>query len=158
MNQHPIALVTGGSRGIGRATALALAERGSDVLITYLSNEAAAREVVDAVEQRGRRAAALRLDIADGASFDAFTRDLRSRLEGWRRARIDHVVNNAGTPTFGPLADTTEAQLDAAIAANFRGPLLLTAKLLPLVADGGRIVFVSTGVTRYAPTSNIHCP
>lgn len=151
MKTNPIALVTGGSRGIGRAIVTALAARGSDVVLTYREAEGAARETVAAVEKLGRRAVALRLDVGHAPSFDAFASEVGRTLERvWDRPRLDHLVLNAGVPAFGALADTNEAAFDAAVAANFKGPFFLTQKLLSRLSDGGRIVHVSSGVTRYA--------
>lgn len=146
----PIALVTGGSRGIGKSTALALADRGIDVIVTYVASERDARDVVDAVRARGRKATALRLDLTEPRTFDAFAADVKARLaEVWSRAHFDFLVNNGGAGGFAPFADTSEAAFDAIVGAHFKGPFFLTQKLLPLLADGGRIVNVSTGVTRY---------
>jgi NAD(P)-dependent dehydrogenase (short-subunit alcohol dehydrogenase family) len=146
----PIALVTGGSRGIGRATALLLADRGTDVIVTYHRDEAAARAVVAAVEQRpGRRAAMLRLDVADATSFPAFADAVRAALANtWSRAQLDFLVHNAGRGVHALVADTTDAQLDDMLAVHVKAAFALTRTLLPLVADGGRIVAVTTRLTR----------
>jgi NAD(P)-dependent dehydrogenase (short-subunit alcohol dehydrogenase family) len=146
--ENPIALITGGSRGLGAATALALADAGADVVITYRSGEAAAREVVAAVEARGRRGAALALDASDVSSFAAFADALRAALAAWDRDRFDVLVNNAGTALYAPLAAVTEAQVDEVLAVHVKGPLFLTQTLLPLIADGGRIINISSGLTR----------
>lgn len=142
----PIALITGGSRGLGRATALALADAGADVVITYRSDEAAARAVVAEVEARGRRGVALALDVSDVSSFGAFADALRDAL-GDREA-LDVLVNNAGTALYAPLTDLTEAQYDDVFAVHVKGPLFLTQALLPLLADGGKIINISSGLTR----------
>lgn len=144
-----ISLVTGGSRGIGRATALALADRGHDVLITYASNLEAAREVVALVSQRGRRAAALRLDVGAAATFDGFIEEVRRTLHGWHEERLDDLVNNAGTGGYAPFDTTTEAAFDELFAVHVKGPFFLTQKLLPLLREGGRIVNLSSGLSRY---------
>jgi NAD(P)-dependent dehydrogenase (short-subunit alcohol dehydrogenase family) len=148
-NPSPIALVTGGSRGLGRATALALAAAGVDPIITYNSNEAAARAVVAEVEALGRRGVALALDVADTASFAAFADGaLRDALPDG--AALDILINNAGTSLHEALATTTEQQFDDIFAVHVKGPLFLTQALLGLLADGARIVNVSTGLTRFS--------
>ena len=147
-NPSPIALITGGSRGLGRATALALADGGADVIITYNSSEAAAREVVAEVEARGRRGAALPLDVGDSATFAAFAETLRGELG--ERGTFDVLVNNAGTSLHEALETTTERQFDDIFAVHVKGPFFLTQALLGLLADGARIVNVSTGLTRFS--------
>lgn len=145
-----IALITGGSRGIGRSTALALADRGIDVVLTYVAAPQAADEVVRAVRDRGRKAVALALDVGRAATFEAFAATVAGELRrGWDRASFDYLVHNAGIGGYAPFADTTEAQLDELIAVHFKGPFLLTQRLLPLLADGGRIVTMSSGLARY---------
>ena len=142
-------LVTGGSRGIGRSTALALADQGHDVVITYISDRKAADEVVGQVSRRGRRAAALRLDVGAIASFDEFVTSLRRTLREWDSERLDDLVNNAGTGDYASFEATAEAAFDALFAVHVKGPFFLTQKLLPLLAEGGRIVNVSSGLSRY---------
>lgn len=145
-----VALVTGSSRGIGRSAALALADRGVDVILTYLAAEKEAAEVGHTLRAKGRKAIALRLDVGNVASFDAFAEDVRRRLgQEWQKDTFDYLVNNAGSGGFAPFAETTEATFDALVGVHFKGPFFLTQKLLPLLADGGRIVNVSTGLTRY---------
>lgn len=147
----PIALVTGGSRGLGRNTALKLAAQGTDVILTYRSNRAEAEAVVAQIEQLGRRAVALPLDVGDSRSFDAFAAQLRDALaQHWQRERFEFLVNNAGIGIHAGLADTTEAQFDQLVNIQFKGVFFLTQTLLPLIADGGRIVNISTGLTRFA--------
>jgi NAD(P)-dependent dehydrogenase (short-subunit alcohol dehydrogenase family) len=141
----PIALVTGGSRGLGRATALALAAAGADVLITYRNSEAKACDVVAEIEKLDRRGAALALDTTDVASFDAFADALRRQLPD--RA-LDILVNNAGTALYNALDSTTEAEFDQVYDIHVKGPFFLTQKLLPLIAHGGRIVNISSALTR----------
>ncbi|HKY91599.1 MAG TPA: SDR family oxidoreductase [Nevskiaceae bacterium] len=146
-----IALVTGGSRGLGRNMALSLAARGTDVILTYRSNRAEADAVVREIEARGRRAVALPLDVSKSGSFDAFAAAVREALATtWRRERFDFLVNNAGIGIHAAFAETTEAQFDELADIQFKGPFFLTQKLLGLIADGGRIVNVSTGLTRFA--------
>ncbi|MCP3097407.1 SDR family oxidoreductase [Myxococcus sp. K15C18031901] len=146
----PIALITGSSRGLGRGSALALAERGSDVIVTYRSGREEADEVVQAIRARGRKAVALRLDVGRPDTFDAFVAQVREALkQTWGRERFESLVNNAGTGGYAPFVETTEALFDELVAVHFKGPFFLTQKLLPLLADGGRIVNVSTGLARY---------
>lgn len=146
-----IALVTGGSRGLGRATALSLAEDGNDVIITYFSNRGAAEEVIAAVAALGRKAVALPLDIGDVSTFGAFAREVRRVLaETWGVDHFDYLVNNAGIGTYATFAETTEAQFDGLMNVQFKGVFFLTQTLLPLIADGGRIVNLSSGLTRFS--------
>ncbi|MEG3790673.1 SDR family oxidoreductase [Lysobacter sp. CCNWLW3] len=151
MTTPTIALITGASRGLGRNAALKLAAQGSDLILTYRSNRAEAKAVVAAVQALGRRAVALPLDVGDSASFEAFAGQVREALAThWQRERFDHLINNAGIGTHAALADTTEAQFDELVNIHFKGVFFLTQRLLPLIADGGRIVNVSTGLTRFA--------
>ncbi|MBC8090337.1 MAG: SDR family NAD(P)-dependent oxidoreductase, partial [Phycisphaerae bacterium] len=146
-----IALVTGGSRGLGRSAALWLARGGADVLFTYHSNETAAEELIAQIGLLGHKAVAFKLDVGDSRSFDTFAETVRHTLEmHWGRSRFDFLVNNAGIGIHATLADTTEAQFDELVNIHFKGPYFLTQKLLPLIEDGGRILNVSTGLTRFA--------
>ncbi len=147
-DSSPIAIVTGGSRGLGRATVEALARRGVSSILTYHSDRAAADAVVASVEQAGARAAALRLDTGDVGAFPAFAAEVRRVLAGWRAERFDFLVNMAGTSHAGILGEVTEEEFDAAYRVHLKGPLFLTQALLPLIADGGRIVNISSGLTR----------
>lgn len=144
-----IALVTGGSRGIGRSVALHLAAAGVDVVLTYQSREDAAAEVVAAIESDGRRAVALPLDLTHPSSFAAFADRVSAVLTAWSRDSFDVLVHNAGTGLWAPLLSTTEAQLDEVFAVHLKAPLLLTQALAPKLADGGRVLFVSSGLTRF---------
>ena len=147
----PIALITGGSRGLGKNTALHLARAGSDVILTYRSQAEEALHVVRDIEALGRRAVALPLDTGEVGSFAAFAHQVQSRLSNtWQRERFDHLVNNAGMGIYASLMDTTEAQFDALMNVHFKGVFFLTQTLLPLMADGGRIVNISTGLTRFS--------
>lgn len=148
---NKVALVTGGGRGLGRSTALALAERGVDVVVTYLDNADAAREVESAIENLGRRAAILRLDTSDVASFPAFVGELRGVLATtWSRDTLDVLVNNAGVGLTAPIAETSEQTFGRLMDIHLKGVFFLTQALLPVVADGGRIVNLSSGLTRFA--------
>ena len=146
-----IAIVTGASRGLGRNTALAIARHGGDVVITYHSREQEARAVVSEIEDLGRKAVALQLDTAAIAGLPAFVDRLRAALSStFGRDGFDHLVNNAGHGEYATLADTTEAQFDGLFDVHVKGVFFLTQALLPLLADGGRIVNLSSGLTRVA--------
>jgi NAD(P)-dependent dehydrogenase (short-subunit alcohol dehydrogenase family) len=151
----PIALITGGSRGLGRSTAENLARRGVDIVITYNANRDAADTVVAEIAKLGRRAAALQLDTGRSESFDAFAVKLRETLKRFGAECFDYLVNNAGTSHHKGLMDTTEAELDALFSVHFKGVFLLTQKLLPLMNDGGRIVNLSSGLARHAMPNRI---
>ena len=148
MPSSPIALVTGGSRGLGRSTVEALSRRGVSSILTYNSNRAAADEVVAGVQQAGVRAIALQLDTGDTRGFAAFTGEVRRVLAKWGVERFDFLVNMAGTSHGGSFDGVTEEDFDAAYRVHVKGPFFLTQALLPLVADGGRIVNISSGLTR----------
>ncbi|MBL0729352.1 SDR family NAD(P)-dependent oxidoreductase [Piscinibacter sp. HJYY11] len=146
-----IALITGGSRGLGKSMALKLAEQGQDVILTYRRNAAEADGVVAEVARLGRRAVALALDVGDSRSFRAFAAEVKRVLaEQWQRERFDFLVNNAGLGHHASFAETTEAQFDELMNVHLKGPYFLTQALLPLLHDGGRIVNVSSGLTRFA--------
>lgn len=147
----PIALVTGGSRGLGRNTAIKLAESGSDVILTYHSNRAEADSAVAQIEKLGRRAVALQLDVGNSAGFAAFAGQVREALQKqWRREQFNHLVNNAGIGVHAAFAETTEAQFDQLVNIHLKSTFFLTQKLLPLLADGGRIVNLSSGLARFS--------
>ena len=144
-----IALVTGASRGLGRNTALNIARRGADVIITYQSREQEAQAVVTEIRAMGRKAVALQLDTGAVAGFASFAARLRTLLADiWQRDSFDHLVNNAGHGDYALIEHTTEAQFDQLVNVHFKGVFFLTQTLLPLLADGGRIVNLSTGLTR----------
>lgn len=144
-----ITLVTGGSRGLGRNTALSIAKGGGDVILTYRSQASEAQAVVAAIEAQGRRAVALQLDTGDITTFPSFSHHLGALLqETWQRDRLDHLVNNAGHGDYSAFATTSEAQFDHLVNVHFKGVFFLTQALLPLIVDGGRIVNFSTGLTR----------
>ena len=145
-----IAIITGGSRGLGRSAALHLADKGTDVILTYVSQRSAAEAVVDEIEDKGRKAAALALDVADTESFDAFVADVRNALETtWGRGDVDILVNNAGVGAHVQFAETTAEQFDRLMNVHLKGPFFLTQKLLPLIAEGGRVMNISSGLTRF---------
>jgi NAD(P)-dependent dehydrogenase (short-subunit alcohol dehydrogenase family) len=144
-----IALVTGGSRGLGRNTAISIARQGGDVIVTYRSREGEARAVVAEIEALGRKACAFQLDTGDVGAFAAFAERLRKALrETWQRDTFDHLINNAGHGDYALIANTTVEQFEALVNVHFKGVFFLTQALLPLIADGGRIVNLSSGLTR----------
>ncbi|GAB6850827.1 SDR family NAD(P)-dependent oxidoreductase [Paraburkholderia kururiensis] len=143
-----IAIVTGGSRGIGRSTVLQLARRGVPSIFTYRANRAEAEKVVALAAEAGQQAIALPLDTGDVASFDAFVGQVRAALSQLGAQRFDYLVNNAGTSHHAPFAEVTEDALDSLYHVHFKGVFFLTQKLLPLINDGGRIVNISSGLTR----------
>lgn len=146
-----IALITGGSRGLGKSMALHLADRGVDSILTYRAAEAEARAVVSAIEAKGRRAIALPLDVADSASFPTFAGAVRDALaRTWEREHFDYLVNNAGTGAHVPFLETSEAKFDEMMRIHLKAPFFLTQQLAPLLADGGRIVNISSGLTRFS--------
>ncbi|AXU96944.1 short-chain dehydrogenase [Erwinia persicina] len=146
-----IALITGGSRGLGRNAALKLAEKGVDVILTYRSQKQAAESVVARIQALGGRAVALALDAGDSQGFSVFVTEVTHQLEKiWQRETFDYLFNNAGTALYAPFMDTTEAQFDQLVNIHFKGPFFLTQALLPLMADGGRILNVSSGLARFS--------
>ncbi|HHT0467463.1 TPA: SDR family NAD(P)-dependent oxidoreductase [Klebsiella variicola subsp. variicola] len=146
-----IALVTGGSRGLGKNAALKLAAKGTDILLTYHSNRQVALDVVAEIEQKGVKAAALALNVGDISSFDAFASEVAQVLaQQWGRTTFDYLLNNAGIGLNVPFAETSEAQFDELMNIQFKGPFFLTQRLLPLLQDGGRILNVSSGLARFA--------
>jgi NAD(P)-dependent dehydrogenase (short-subunit alcohol dehydrogenase family) len=145
-----IALVTGGSRGLGRNTVVNLAQRGVHSIFTYHQNRAEADKVVAEVQAAGARAIALQLDARDVPSFDAFVTQVRTSLRELGAERFDYLVNNAGTGLHSAIVDTTEAQFDELVNVHLKGVFFLTQKLLPLLADGGRIINLSSGLARFA--------
>jgi NAD(P)-dependent dehydrogenase (short-subunit alcohol dehydrogenase family) len=152
-----IAIITGGSRGLGRNTVIHLARRGVDVILTYRSNHAEAESLIRDIEAMGQRAAAIRLDTGDIRSFDAFVAEVRKALRGWVQERFDYLVNNAGNSLHVDFGKTTEAQFDEIVNVHFKGVYFLTQKLLPLMNDGGRIVNISSGLARIAlPVTSVY--
>ncbi|ABQ31428.1 SDR family NAD(P)-dependent oxidoreductase [Acidiphilium cryptum] len=148
--QSHIAIVTGGSRGIGRSTVEALARRGVRSIFTYHRRRAEADEVVAATERAGARAATLQLDTGNTATFPAFVAELRRILAEWGVEQFDYLINNAGTSHHAPISDITEADFDALFRVHVKGVFFLTQAVLSLIVDGGRIVNVSSALTRVA--------
>jgi NAD(P)-dependent dehydrogenase (short-subunit alcohol dehydrogenase family) len=141
-------IVTGGNRGLGHNTAISIARRGGDVIFTYRNGAEQAQAVVAEIEALGRRAAALQLDVGDIDALPTFVDRVRETLQSWGRDRLDHLVNNAGHGEMVSFAETTEEQFDRLFDVHVEGVFFLTQALLPLLADGGRIVNFSSGLTR----------
>jgi NAD(P)-dependent dehydrogenase (short-subunit alcohol dehydrogenase family) len=149
--EKKIAIITGGSRGLGKNTAIHLARKGVDVIVTYRSEQAAANTVVAEIAQLGGKAVALQLDVGNSKSFAAFAENIRATLRThWHRDSFDYLVNNAGIGLHASFVETTEAQFDELVNIHLKGTFFLTQSLLPLIADGGRIVNLSSGLARFA--------
>ena len=149
MNSRKIALVTGGSRGLGRDMAISIAKKGIDVMLTYQSNETAANEVVKDIVSLGQKAKAFQLDTSNIKNFTSFVATLSDYLtQQYGNSNIDFLVNNAGTGVYGSVTDTTEEAFDSMMNIHFKGVYFFTQKLLPLINDGGTIINVSSGLTR----------
>lgn len=153
-NKHmstQIALITGGSRGLGKSMALHLAEKGVGVIITYLRNASDAQAVVTQIESAGGKAAALQLDTGDISHFPAFAGQLRTTMDTlWKTTHINFLVNNAGLGAHNAIATTTEEEFDLMMNVHVKGVFFLSQQLLPLLADHGRIINISTGLTRFS--------
>ena len=148
---NKIALVTGGSRGLGRNMALRLAEKGNDVILTYHSNQNEALQAVKEIESAGQKAAALELNVGEVQTFDDFFKQVSEVLRGkWQRDKFDFLINNAGTALYAPFAETTEEQFDSTLNVHYKGVFFLTQKALPLMNDGGRIINISSGLARFS--------
>lgn len=145
-----IALITGGSRGLGRSGALALAQAGVEIILTYQNNADAAQTVVHEIEQLGGKATALQLDVMQLSSFDAFVSEVQKVLHKQGHQGLDILINNAGFGVHAPLSETTEEQFDALLNVHLKGPFFLTQKLLPYLNQGARILNLSTGLTRFS--------
>ncbi|MFD1122060.1 SDR family NAD(P)-dependent oxidoreductase [Methylophilus flavus] len=145
-----IGLITGGSRGLGKNTALAMARQGIDVVLTYQSKQDLAQETVNEIVALGRKAVALQLDVAKVSSFDAFTNTLKQALQTeWQAGKFDFLINNAGTGITAPFAETTEQIFDDMVNIHLKSTFFVTQKLLPLINDGGRIINISSGLARF---------
>lgn len=153
-----IALITGGNRGLGKNSALKIAQKGLDVIITYRSNAEEAEAVVQEIKNMGRNAAAFQLDTKERGSFDAFVKEVTDHLQNTvGSSNIDYLVNNAGTALYSPITEVTEEQMDDVVDIHFKGVFFLTQKLLPFINDGGGIVNISSGLARFAtPGSSVY--
>lgn len=155
---NKIALVTGGSRGLGKSMALAIAKKGIDVMLTYHTNKEAADNVVAEIESFGQKAVAFQVDASNTFLFDNFVKEVTTYLqEQTGSPNFDYLINNAGTALYALVTDTTEEQLDAAFNIHYKGVFFLTQKLLPLINDGGSIVNISSGLARMTnPGSSVY--
>jgi NAD(P)-dependent dehydrogenase (short-subunit alcohol dehydrogenase family) len=154
---NKVAIITGGSRGLGRNTAINLARRGVDILFTYRVNQKEAESLIREVETMGRKATGFRLDTGDFRAFDGFVAEVRKTLASWGRDRFDYLVNNAGNSQHVAFEQVTEVQFDEIVNVHFKGVYFLTQKLLPLMNDGGRIVNLSSGLARVSlPGSSVY--
>jgi len=146
-----IALVTGGSRGLGRNMAISLAKKGIDVVFTYNSNKQKADEVVAEIQSLGQKAMAFQLDTSNVKVFDEFFKQITASLkEQTGSTNFDFLINNAGTALYAPFAETTEAQFDDVMNIHYKGVFFLTQKALPFINDGGRIINISSGLARFS--------
>lgn len=146
-----IAIVTGASRGLGKNAVENLAKKGVDIILTYHSQQDAAQAVVKSVQAAGGKAVAVKLDAGNSSSFNAFVAEVKTQLQAvWQRDNFDFLVNNAGVGLHEAFAETTEEQFDLMMNIHLKGPFFLTQKLLPMMADGGRILNVSSGLARFA--------
>lgn len=145
----PVTLITGSSRGLGRDMALRLAEEGHDLIVTYRTRADEAGAVVAAIEARGRQAVALSLDAGDTNAIAGFVDRVRDALRTLGRDRLQALVHNGGSGLHKAFAEIEAGELDSLYAMHFKGPFLLTRALLPLIADGGRVLNVSSGLTRF---------
>ena len=150
-NSNKVALVTGGSRGLGRDMAMQLAKKNFDVIITYNSNKEAANKVVEDVKAVGRKAIALQLDVAKSNSYDAFIKQVKEKLSSdFGTNTIHSLVNNAGTGLYAPFDSTTEEQFDEMVNIHLKAAFFLTQKMLPILSDGGSIINLSFGLVRFS--------
>lgn len=151
IKNNKIALVTGGSRGLGKDMALNLAKKGLDVILTYNSKKAEADDVVTEIEKFGQKAAAIQLNVAEVSSFDLFFQNVGSALKNtFDTEKFDFLVNNAGVGLHENFSTTTTDQFDDLLNIQFKGPFFLTQKALKVMNDGGGIVNISTGLTRFS--------
>ncbi len=151
MATNKIALVTGGSRGLGRNMALSIAKKGIDVVLTYNNNKAEADKVVAEIELLGCKAATFQLDASNVKSFGQFFEQVTAHLkEQTGSTNFDFLINNAGTALYAPFAETTEEQFDNALNLHYKGVFFLTQKALPFLNDGGRIINISSGLARFS--------
>lgn len=149
--QNKIALVTGGSRGLGKNAALKIAAKGIDVILTYQSKKEEAENTVAEIKQLGVQAAALQLNVADAKSFDAFVAEVKTTLKNTFNAdKFDFLINNAGIGIHASFAETSEEQFDTLVDIQFKGPFFLTQKILPVLNDGGAVINISSGLARFS--------
>lgn len=150
-DNQKVALITGGSQGIGKSIALNAAKRGIGVILTYNSHPEAGTAVANEIKANGGKAVALKWDSADVASFNDFASQVQQVLKNeWNRDNFDYLVNNAGIAQRTLIRDTTEEIFDQLVNVNFKGVFFLSQRLIPLIADGGQIINISSGLARFA--------
>jgi NAD(P)-dependent dehydrogenase (short-subunit alcohol dehydrogenase family) len=156
--KNKTALVTGGSRGLGKNMSIALAKKGIDVILTYNSNQESANEVVSEIQSLGQKAIAFQLDTSKVKSFDNFIGQITEYLrEQTGSTNFDFIINNAGTGLYAPVADVTEEKLDEIVNIHYKGVFFLTQKALPFINEGGAIINISSGLTRIIyPGSSVY--
>ncbi|HUR10231.1 MAG TPA: SDR family oxidoreductase [Flavitalea sp.] len=144
-----IALITGGSRGLGKDMALRLAEKQTDIILTWHTQQAAAEEVVAAIEKTGQKAAAVQFDSSNFSTLGSFLQQVTEILKKWNSDKFDFLINNAGIGATIPFEQVTEADFDRFMNIHFKSVYFLTQRCLPLINDHGRIINISTGTTRF---------
>lgn len=156
MEKGKVAVITGGSRGIGRSTALQLAQRGVGVILTYKTGAQEAEAAVAEIKEKNGKAVALPLDLTNIESFDDFAKAVSQSLKKeWNRETFDYLVNNGGSAQRTPIANTTEEEFDKLTKEHFKGPFFLTQKLIPLMADGGHVINISSALTRFTHNAGV---
>jgi NAD(P)-dependent dehydrogenase (short-subunit alcohol dehydrogenase family) len=151
LTETKIALITGGSRGLGKDMATSIAKKGIDVILTYRTNEAEANQIVKDIEAMGQKAVALQLDMSDFESLESFVEKVVATLQSnWNKSAFDFLVNNAGMGATVPFAQVTEALFTDFLNVHFKGIYFLTQRLVPFINGGGRIINISSGTTRFA--------
>lgn len=149
--QTKIALVTGGSRGLGKDMAISIARKGMDVIVTWKNNESDALKTVEEIEKLGQKGAAIQLDMVDFNSLDRFVGQLSSTLQKtWKVSSFDFLVNNAGMGATVPFEKVTEELFNEFLNVHFKGVYFLTQKCIPMINSGGRVINISTGTTRFS--------
>lgn len=149
-SHQKIALITGGSRGLGKSMALALARKNHDILLTYHRQKDEAEKVIAEIKDMGQRAHAFMLDVEEQKSFTHFAHDIRELLASWGSSHFDFLINNAGIGLYASFLDTKEEDFDRLMNIHFKSPFFLTQHLVPLIKDGGRIVNISSGLARFS--------
>ena len=146
-----VALVTGGSRGLGKDMSLQLAKKGFDIILTYNSSVQEASQVVDEITLLGKKAKAIQLDVSNSKNFDAFVEQVKSSLmNDFGTENLFALINNAGIGTYTSIADTSEEVFDLMVNIHLKAPYFITQKLLPIISDGGSIVNISSGLARFS--------
>lgn len=148
---NKVALVTGGSRGLGKDMSLQLAKKGFDIIFTYNSSASEAAKVVDEIMALGKKAKAIQLEVSQSKNFDAFVQQVKEVLNQYFETdSIFALVNNAGVAAYTSIAETSEEVFDSMVNIHLKAPYFITQKLLPIISDGGSIVNISSGLTRFS--------